>query len=310
MTPIPIGFGGYQPPKSIHNKAAEVFGRRLADRLGDEVRFSFDGNIIESGRKAADLLTMVENGTLSLCYFSTSYLAERVPEFALFDLPFLIKDRDQAYAALDGPLGKILADKLAACSGFRLLGLWDNGFRHFTNRLRAIHEPADCKGMCIRTLFSDLHAEVFLRLGFEPMALDVKDLVAGVKDGTIDAQENPLTNTYNFGIHNHHRHISLTSHFFGAAGLLCHKDSYLSCAKRRRRSGQRCNDPSTRLGVRRGQGDASSFGAGGHRYRAPERRRAGAFCRSGGSYHRRPARQVWRRTVRPPRLNTIPETHA
>ncbi len=228
MTPIPISFGGYQPPTSIHNKAAEVFGRRLADRLGDEVWFSLDGNIIVSGHKAADLLTMVENGTLSLCYFSTSYLAERVPEFALFDLPFLIKDRDQAYAALDGPLGKILADKLAACSGFRLLGIWDNGFRHFTNRLRPIHEPADCKGMCIRTLFSDLHAEVFLRLGFEPMALDVKDLVAGVKDGTIDAQENPLTNIYNFGIHNHHRHISLTSHFFGAAGLLCHKDSYLS----------------------------------------------------------------------------------
>ena len=228
MTPIAIDFGGYQPPTSIHNKAAEVFGRRLADRLGDEVRFSLDGNIIESGHKAADLLTMVENGTLALCYFSTSYLAERVPEFALFDLPFLIKDRDQAYAVQDGPLGQILADKLVACSGFKLLGLWDNGFRHFTNRLRPIHEPADCTGMRIRTLFSDLHGEVFRRLGFEPMVLDVKDLLAGVKDGTIDAQENPLTNTYNFGVHEHHRHITLSSHFFGAAGLLCHNASYLS----------------------------------------------------------------------------------
>ena len=228
MTPIPIDFGGYQPPSSIHNKAAEVFGRRLADRLGDEVRLSLDGNIIESGHKAADLLTMVEDGTLTLCYFSTSYLAERVPEFALFDLPFLIKNRDQAYGAQDGPLGQILADKLVACSGFKLLGLWDNGFRHFTNRLRPIHEPADCKGMRIRTLFSDLHGEVFRRLGFEPVALDVKDLLAGVKDGTIDAQENPLTNTYNFGVHDHHRHITLSSHFFGATGLLCHNESYLS----------------------------------------------------------------------------------
>ncbi len=228
MDPIAIGFGGYQPPASIHNKAAEVFGRHLAGRLGDEVRFSLDGNIIESGHRAADLLTMVENGTLGLCYFSTSYLAGRVPEFALFDLPFLINGRDQAHAALDGPLGRILADKLAACSGFRLLGLWDNGFRHFTNRLRPIREPADCKGMRIRTLFSDLHGEVFRRLGFEPVALDVKDLVAGVKDGTIDAQENPLTNTYNFGIHEHHRHITLSSHFFGVAGLLCHNHSYLS----------------------------------------------------------------------------------
>ena len=228
MTSIPIGFGGYQSPASIHNKAAEFFGRHLDGSLGDEVRFSFDGNIIESGHKAADLLTMVEGGTLSLCYFSTSYLAERVPEFGLFDLPFLINDREQAYAALDGPLGHILADKLAASSGFKLLGLWDNGFRHFTNRLRLIREPADCKGMRIRTLFSDLHTQTFRLLGFEPMVMDIKELIAGVQDGTIDAQENPLTNTYNFGVHNHHRHITLSSHFFGAAGLLCHNDSYLS----------------------------------------------------------------------------------
>ena len=228
MGSIAIDFGGYQPPASIHNKAAELFGRHLADRLGDEVRFSLDGNIIASGRKAADLLTMVEAGTLNLCYFSTSYLAQRVPEFALFDLPFLINDRDLAYAALDGPLGQILADKLVACSGFRLLGLWDNGFRHFTNCLRPIREPADCEGMRIRTLFSDLHAQTFRRLGFAPIAMDVKDLIAGVRDGSIDAQENPLTNTYNFGVHHHHRHITLSSHFFGAAGLLCHNHSYLS----------------------------------------------------------------------------------
>lgn len=231
MTPIPIDFGGYQPPASIHNKAAEFFGRQLAESLGDEVRFSLDGNIIESGHKAADLLTMVEGGTLTLCYFSTSYLAERVPEFALFDVPFLIHDREQAYAALDGPLGQILADKLAACSGFRLLGLWDNGFRHFTNALRPIHKPADCKGMRIRTLFSDLHGQVFRLLGFDPKPLDVKDLIAGVVDGSIDAQENPLTNTYNFGVHQHHHHITLSSHFFGAAGLLCHNDSYQSWPK-------------------------------------------------------------------------------
>ena len=82
MGSIPINFGGYQPPASIHNKAAEFFGRHLADRLGDEVRFSLDGNIIGSGHKAADLLTMVEAGTLNLCYFSTSYLAERAAELS------------------------------------------------------------------------------------------------------------------------------------------------------------------------------------------------------------------------------------
>jgi TRAP-type transport system periplasmic protein len=67
---------------------------------------------------------------------------------------------------------------------------------------------------------------VFELLGFEPVALDVKELLAGVQSGAIEAQENPLTNTYNFGIHRHHRYITLSGHFFGAALLLCHQASY------------------------------------------------------------------------------------
>jgi len=42
-----------------------------------------------------------------------------------------------------------------------------------------------------------------------------------VKSGAVDAQDNPLTNIVNFGIHEHHRHITLSAHFWGAAAFLC-----------------------------------------------------------------------------------------
>ncbi len=226
MEPNHIRFGGYQPPASVHNRAADVFGKTLTSQLGDAVAFSLDGNVIASGYKAADLLSLVECGELTLCYFSASYLAARVPAFALLDLPFLLSHRGKAYEVLDGPLGQHLAEQLAQQTGFRLLGWWDNGFRHLSNRVRPIQHPEDCQGLRIRTLMSDLHQHVFRLLGFEPVALDVKDLLESVRAGTIDAQENPLTNIYNFGIHAYHRHITLSSHFFGAAVLLCHRASY------------------------------------------------------------------------------------
>ena len=251
MEPINIRFGGYQPPTSVHNKAAEMFGNALATRLGEAVTFSLDGNIIASGRQAVDLLRLVERGELTLCYFSASYLAERVPAFALLDLPFLLTNRPTAYAVLDGPLGQHLAEQLAAHTGFRLLDWWDNGFRHLSNRVRPIQRPADCQGLRLRTLMSDLHQEVFRLLGFEPVALDVKDLLAGVKAGTIDAQENPLTNIYNFGIHEHHRYITLSSHFFGAAVLLCHQATTMP-------GRLTSNTPSTLLQLRRLRPNGSS----------------------------------------------------
>ena len=223
-----IRYGGYQGPASVHTRASVTFGQELEKQLGKRVRFEFQENVIDLGHKAGDLLQMVEDGTLSLCYFSASYLADRVAEFALLDLPFTFNDRDSAYTILDGPLGQYLGESLSKNTGYRLLRFWDNGFRHFSNSQHPIADPADCVGMTIRTLFSDLHTQVFSALGFEPVPLDVKDLLQGVRSGRIVAQENPLTNTYNFEIYKYHRFITLSSHFFGAAVLLCNQAAYES----------------------------------------------------------------------------------
>ncbi len=203
-----------------------MLGAALASRLGDALDFELEGNVIDAGHKAADLLAMVESGDKTMCYFASSYLAELVPEIAVLDLPFVITSRAQAYGALDGALGERLAERVAAMTGYRVLAFWDNGFRHLSNRVRPIRTPEDCRGLRLRTLSSALHTETFRRLGFDPVALDVKELLAAVRSGTIDAQDNPLTNIYNFGIHEFHPHITLTAHFFGAAVLLCHKASY------------------------------------------------------------------------------------
>jgi TRAP-type transport system periplasmic protein len=139
MSSIKIELGGYQPPTSVHNRAAEIFGEELAKRVGDAVDYAMDGNMPESkGIKAFDLPALVEAGDLTMCYFASSYLAERVPEVAIFDLPFVVKSREKAYAALDGELGDLFKEKFLSEMGVRILGFWDNGFRHFTNGVREI----------------------------------------------------------------------------------------------------------------------------------------------------------------------------
>jgi C4-dicarboxylate-binding protein DctP len=215
---IEINLGGYQPPTSVHNRAAEILGLELAKRVGDAVDFKLDGNMPETkGIKAFDLPSLVEAGDLDMCYFASSYMAEQVPEVAIFDLPFVVQSREKAYAALDGELGDLLKEKFLAAMGVRILGFWDNGFRHFTNGVREIRTPEDCAGMKMRSMSSEVHQEFFRLLGMEPIFVDVADLVAKVKSGEIDAQENPLTNTYRFGTYHYHRHITLTGHFFGMA---------------------------------------------------------------------------------------------
>jgi len=229
MSQITITLGGYQPPDCVHNRAAEILGKELADRLGDAIVYEMDGNMTAStGIKAMDLLELVESGKLTMCYFSGSYLADRVPEIGIFDLPFVVNSREQAYAALDGEMGALLKEQFLDKTGFRILAFWDNGFRHFSNAVRSIRTPEDCGGMKMRSMNSALHQQFFRLLGFEPAFVDVRDLVNAVHSREIDAQENPLTNTYRFGVHETHKHITLSGHFFGVSLLLVNNDMYES----------------------------------------------------------------------------------
>ncbi len=224
MTPIDLRFGGYQGSASVHSRAGNVFGEALAGELGSSVKFTFDSNIVERGQKASDLLAMVETGEIDGCYFSSSYLAGRVPELGIFDQHFVVPDRAKAYAILDGSLGRRLAALVEARTGFIALDFWDNGFRHISTGRHPILTAGDCKGLKIRTLANENHQRVFRSLGFEPRAIDVRDLPAAVVDGTVDAQENPLTNIYNFGLHTTHKYITLTRHLLGVAMVLFNKD--------------------------------------------------------------------------------------
>ena len=104
-----------------------------------------------------------------------------------------------------------------------MLGFWDNGIRHVSNAIRPIRHPRDCAGLSIRTLDNRFHQAIFAALGFAPRFIDVKDLAAAVRSRSIDAQENPLTNIINFGLHETHRHVSLLGQFFGVALLLVNR---------------------------------------------------------------------------------------
>lgn len=221
MEPTRIRLGGYQGPESVHTRAARRFGEVLCRAVGDAVSFELVESVIDLGRPSGDLPRMVERGELDLCYISTVRYTPYAPDFQLLELPYVARDRTAVHRALDGALGARLREQLETRSPFRLLGFWDNGYRHLSNRVRTIRTPADCRGLTIRTQMSSLHGEIFRALGFQPIAADIKRLLDELDGGVFDAQDNPLTNIYHFGIHRHQPYITLTGHLFGATGLIC-----------------------------------------------------------------------------------------
>lgn len=215
-----IRFAGYQPERSVHTRAARTLGAAVYGAFTVEIT----AQITSTGRAAADLLAMTECGEIDMCYFASSYLARRVPELGVLDLPFAGADRDAIWRRLDGDAGRMLADAMARRTDLRLLAFWDNGVRHISNGVRPIRHPRDCVGLSIRTLDNTFHQAVFAAMGLSPRFIDVKDLGRAVVEREIDAQENPLTNLVNFDLHKVHRFVSLTGHFCGIALLLANRE--------------------------------------------------------------------------------------
>jgi TRAP-type transport system periplasmic protein len=223
---IKIRMGGYGPPTTGFSKAMKFIGDTLAAEFGGRIAIDYVWNIMDHGHKAEDILTLVESGEITLGYQSSSYLTDRVPELGFVDLPFLFANNAQARGAMDGDLGKFLAAKTEERIGYRILGWFENGFRHISNRLRPIHVPADMTGMKIRVLPSEIHRRTFELLGAVAMRMDLTEAIAMIKAGTLDAQENPLANTVTYGVHNFHKFHTLSSHFYISRPVFLHRASF------------------------------------------------------------------------------------
>ena len=223
---IQIRMGGFGPPTTTHSRALKIIGDHLTAGFGGAVDVKYLWNVMDFGYRADDLLWMAEQGILTLAYQSTSYLTERVPELELTDLPFLFDGLEQARAAMDGALGAHLSRKIEDHFGYRLLGYFENGFRHVTNRLRPVRTPADMAGMRIRLMPSQMHCRTFELLGAIPFPCDLKPGLEAIMSGAVDAQENPLANTVDYGAHKAHRHITLTGHCYASRGIYCNRAAF------------------------------------------------------------------------------------
>ena len=224
--PIRIIMGGYGPPTTSFSLALKRIGDRLTNKFGDMVDVKYVYNILDLGYQGLDILWLVENGMLTLGYQSSSYMTERVPDLGLVDLPFLFSDSSSARAAMDSELGKTLTARIEEKMNYRILGYFENGLRHISNRIRPIQTPDDLKELQMRVLPSKVHLRTFELLGATPEILDLSEAIARIKAGTLDAQENPFANTVTYGVHNFHRYHTATNHFYISRPIFLHRQSY------------------------------------------------------------------------------------
>lgn len=229
MPEMTLKFGGYAPAASSHSRALDRFAEFVRNETGGRIEVEILHNIMDEGRPTIDLLDLVASGELDLCYYSTSYLGSSVPIVDALEIPFLFDTLDEAHSALDGSFGSQISAAIESVRDFKVLGYWDNGFRHLTNGVRPIHTPDDCTGLKIRLQPNLVHSELVQSWGMHPVLVELSEAIRMLESGDVDAQENPLANTVAYGVK--HLHLTLTAHLYGARGLFANSDRLQALSK-------------------------------------------------------------------------------
>ncbi len=211
--PIELVFGHVSAPGSLFAASAEEFARRANERLGDRATVVVYG----SSQLGTDevLLQKLLLGSVDFA-LPSSILSSTIPEFGLFEMPYLIRDREHMQRVEAEIFWPQLAPLMNA-RGYGVLAVWENGFRHVTNNVRPIDTPADLRGIKLRTPRGIWRVRLFQAFGANPTPMAFSELFVALQTGVMDGQENPLTHIVASRLHEVQSYLSLTQHVYSPA---------------------------------------------------------------------------------------------
>jgi tripartite ATP-independent transporter DctP family solute receptor len=168
------------------------------------------------------LIEQLRAGTLECTIPITSPLVGLVPEISLFDVPFMFPDGNAVNKIMDGEIGKKLNNLLAE-KGLINLYWGGYGFRELMNARRAVKTPADLKGLKIRTVENPIYIAMWKAIGANPTPMPVSETFTAIQQGTVDGQENSISASYGWRVHEVAKHITLSSHMYNPETFIVSK---------------------------------------------------------------------------------------
>jgi tripartite ATP-independent transporter DctP family solute receptor len=172
---------------------------------------------------------MLRSGELDFFTLMGGLIADAVPVADIQGIPFSFRKREQVYAAIDGDVGRLIHDECLA-KGIYLVpgGGFENGFRQITSRDTPVRTAADLKGMKFRIPAGEMFRDLFSTLGARPIVVNSIDIHQALKEGRVDAQENPLFLVSSFKLYDYQHYVSLTSHMWSGFNLIANLDKWRS----------------------------------------------------------------------------------
>ncbi|WP_448207144.1 TRAP transporter substrate-binding protein [Azospirillum sp. sgz302134] len=220
VKPRLIRFGYGLSESSNQGRAVKFFAEELSKRSGGKLKLKGFGDA--SLGSDIQMQNALIGGAQEMMVGSTATLVGIVKDFAVYDLPFLFNNEQEADAVLDGPFGQKLLAKLED-KGLVGLVYWENGFRNLTNSKRPVTKAEDLGGIKLRVMQNPVYIDMFNRFGANAVPLAFSELFTALETGTVDGQENPVTTIQSSKFYEVQKYLTISKHVYSPWIVLASK---------------------------------------------------------------------------------------
>jgi tripartite ATP-independent transporter DctP family solute receptor len=204
-------------PTALHAFAAAF--RELAEAATGgavEVRLFPSGTLGQE----REVVQQLQEGLVDFMVSGTAIWGSVAPKLQCFDFPFLWRDWDHVHGVVDARVGREAADYMEAALGVRPLAWGDSfGFRQVITRSREVSEPAELRGLKIRTIQSPIYVKAVELMGASPTPMAFGEVYTSLQTGVIDGYEHDASTTLQQRFFEVARFMARTRHIAGVLGL-------------------------------------------------------------------------------------------
>ncbi len=211
-----------QPPESpLHRRLVEMWAAVKTETAGRVEVEVVAGRIRASGQGPAPGTAQLRDGQIEFSTVSGNGLASIVPAADVQATPYAFRTQAQVYRAMDGDLGDYLREELRAKGLYAVpFGCFENGFHQITTASRPVRAPGDMLGLKIRVPGSPLYQEFFASFGAVVSTMNISTLHEALKNGVVEAQEDPIDIVELFGLYEVQKYVSMTNHSWSGYNLV------------------------------------------------------------------------------------------
>jgi len=226
--PVTIRLGHVGFPGSLF----DISGQKFAQDVNQALKGRVEVRVFHSSQLGSDE-QMIKGIRVSApeMQIPSTVMSTVDQRYGVFEMPYLIVSRaHMKKAAENQQVQKALFEPLPA-RGIRVLGVWENGFRHITNNVRPIVRPEDLKGIKLRVPGGVWRVKMFQAYGANPSPMPFAEVYSALASGVMDAQENPFSQIASAKFQEVQKFLSLTGHVYTPAFLIVSEDFWKKLPK-------------------------------------------------------------------------------